>query len=109
MKKYYVTVLTFYNTTLLGRAVGQEVLSKFHRSLVSQEDIEKGIKDFINNAMDKHLKKNRRLKPMLVSIYNNDYSFVVTLVPLNGNDILRAFTLTGELVEHDYTEKGGEQ
>lgn len=106
MKKYYVTVLTFYNTTLLGRAVGQEVLSKFHRSLVSQEDIEKGIKDFINTAMDKHLKKNRRLKPMLISRHDNGNSFVITLVPLNGNDILRAFMLTGELVEHDYTEKG---
>lgn len=109
MRKYYVTVQTFCNTTLLGHAVGQEVLSKFHRSLVAQEDIEKGIKDFINSAMDKHLKKNRKLKPMLVSIYNNDYSFVITLVPLNGNDMLRAFSLTGELVEHDYTEKGGEQ
>ena len=109
MSKYFVTVQTFCNTTLLGHAVGQEVLSKFHRSLVAQEDIEKGIKDFINNVMDKHLKKNRRLKPMLVSIYNNDYSFVITLVPLNGNDMLRAFSLTGELVEHDYTEKGGEQ
>lgn len=108
MRKYYVTVQTFCNTTLLGHAVGQEVLSKFHRSLVAQEDIEKGIKDFINSAMDKHLKKNRRLKPMLVSIYNNDHSFVITLVPLNGNDMLRAFSLTGELVEHDYTEKGGE-
>ena len=46
---------------------------------------------------------------MIVSIYNNDYSFVITLEPLNGNDMLRAFSLTGELVEHDYTEKGGEQ
>lgn len=109
MRKYYVTVQTFCNTTLLGHAVGQEVLSKFHRSLVAQEDIEKGIKDFINSAMDKHLKKNRRIKPMLVSIYKNDHSFVITLVPLNGNDMLRAFSLTGELVEHDYTEKGGEQ
>lgn len=109
MKKYYVTVQTYYNTTVLGYAVGQEVLSKFHRSLVSQENVDKDIKDFINNAMDKHLKKNRKLKPMLVSIYNNDYSFVITLVPLNGNDMLRAFSLTGELVEHDYTEKGGEQ
>lgn len=109
MRKYYVTVQTFCNTTLLGHAVGQEVLSKFHRSLVAQEDIEKGIKDFINSAMDKHLKKNRKLKPMLVSIYNNDHSFVISLVPLNGNDMLRAFSLTGELVEHDYTEKGGEQ
>ena len=108
MRKYYVTVQTFSNTTLLGHAVGQEVLSKFHRSLVAQEDIEKGIIDFIYNAMDKHLKKNRKLKPMLVSIYNNDYSFVITLVPINGNDMLRAFSLTGELVEHDYTEKGGE-
>ena len=109
MNKYYVTVRTFCNTTLLGHAVGQEVLSKFHRSFVAQEDIEKRIKAFINSAMDKHLKKNRRLKPMIVSIYNNDYSFVITLVPLNGNDMLRAFSLTGELVEHDYTEKGGEQ
>lgn len=109
MNKYYITVQTYYNTTLLGYAVGQEVLSKFHRSLVSQEDIEKGIKDFINNAMDKHLKKNRRLKPMLISRHDNGNSFVVTLVPLNGNDMLRAFSLTGELVEHDYTEKGGEQ
>lgn len=107
MRKYYVTVQTFCNTTLLGHAVGQEVLSKFHRSLVAQEDIEKGIKDFINSAMDKHLKKNRRLKPMLVSIYNNDYSFVITLVPLNGNDMLRAFSLTGKLVEHDYCEERG--
>lgn len=109
MRKYYVTVQTFCNTTLLGYAVGQEVLSKFHRSLVAQEDIEKGIKDFINSDMDKHLKKNRRLKPMLVSFYNNEHSFVISLVPLNGNDMLRAFSLTGELVEHDYTEKGGEQ
>lgn len=109
MKKYYVTVQTYYNTTVLGYAVGQEVLSKFHRSLVSQENVDKDIKDFINNAMDKHLKKNRRLKPMLISKHDNGNSFVITLVPLNGNDILRAFTLTGELVEHDYTEKGGEQ
>lgn len=108
MSKYFVTVQTFCNTTLLGHAVGQEVLSKFHRSLVAQEGIEKGIKDFINSAMSKHLKKNRRLKPMIVSIYNNGYSFVISLVPLNGNDMLRAFSLTGELVEHDYTEKGGE-
>lgn len=107
MNKYYITVQTYYNTTLLGRAVGQEVLSKFHRSLVAQEDIEKRIKAFIKSAMAKHLKKNRRLKPMVVSIYNNDYSFVITLVPLNCNDMLRAFSLTGELVEHDYTEKGG--
>lgn len=107
MKKYYVTVQTYYNTTLLGHAVGQEVLSKFHRSLVYQENVDKDIKDFINNAMDKHLKKNRRLKPMLISKHDNGNSFVITLVPLNGNDILRAFTLTGELVEHDYTEKGG--
>lgn len=107
MSKYFVTVQTFCNTTLLGHAVGQEVLSKFHRSLVAQEDIEKGIKDFINSAMAKHLKKNRRLKPMLVSIYNNDHSFVITLVPLNGNDMLRAFSLTGELVEHDYCEERG--
>lgn len=107
MKKYYVTVQTYYNTTLLGYAVGQEVLSKFHRSLVNQDNVDKDIKDFINNAMDKHLKKNRRLKPMLISKYDNGNSFVITLVPLNGNDILRAFTLTGELVEHDYTEKGG--
>lgn len=106
MKKYYVTVQTYYNTTLLGYAVGQEVLSKFHRSLVYQENVDKDIKDFINNAMDKHLKKNRRLKPMLISKHDNGNSFVITLVPLNGNDILRAFTLTGELVEHDYTEKG---
>lgn len=106
MKKYYVTVQAFYNTTLLGHAVGQEVLSKFHRSLVNQENVDKDIKDFINNAMDKHLKKNRRLKPMLISRHDNGNSFVITLVPLNGNDILRAFTLTGELVEHDYTEKG---
>ena len=54
MKKYYITVQTFCNTTLLGHAVGQEVLSKFHRSLVAQEDIEKRIKAFINSAMDKH-------------------------------------------------------
>lgn len=107
MRKYYVTVQTFCNTTLLGHAVGQEVLSKFHRSLVNQENVDKDIKDFINNAMDKHLKKNRRLKPMLISRHDNGNSFVITLVPLNGNDILRAFTLTGELVEHDYTEKGG--
>lgn len=107
MKKYYVTVQTYYNTTLLGYAVGQEVLSKFHRSLVNQENVDKDIKDFINNAMDKHLKKNRRLKPMLISKHDNGNSFVITLVPLNGNDILRAFTLTGELVEHDFTEKGG--
>lgn len=107
MKKYYVTVQTYYNTTLLGHAVGQEVLSKFHRSLVYQENVDKDIKDFINNAMNKHLKKNRRLKPMLISKHDNGNSFVITLVPLNGNDILRAFTLTGELVEHDYTEKGG--
>lgn len=107
MKKYYVTVQTYYNTTLLGHAVGQEVLNKFHRSLVNQENFDKDIKDFINNAMNKHLKKNRRLKPMLISKHDNGNSFVITLVPLNGNDILRAFTLTGELVEHDYTEKGG--
>lgn len=107
MKKYYITVQTYYNTTLLGHAVGQEVLSKFHRSLVYQENVDKDIKDFINNAMNKHLKKNRRLKPMLISKHDNGNSFVITLVPLNGNDILRAFTLTGELVEHDYTEKGG--
>lgn len=107
MNKYYITVQTYYNTTLLGYAVGQEVLSKFHRSLVYQDNVDKDIKDFINNAMDKHLKKNRRLKPMLISKYDNGNSFVITLVPLNGNDILRAFTLTGELVEHDYTEKGG--
>lgn len=107
MKKYYVTVQTYYNTTLLGYAVGQEVLSKFHRSLVYQENVDKDIKDFINNAMNKHLKKNRRLKPMLISKHDNGNSFVITLVPLNGNDILRAFTLTGELVEHDFTEKGG--
>ncbi|WP_298454884.1 hypothetical protein [uncultured Prevotella sp.] len=107
MKKYYVTVQTYYNTTLLGYAVGQEVLSKFHRSLVNQDNVDKDIKDFINNAMDKHLKKNRRLKPMLISKHDNGNSFVITLVPLNGNDILRAFTLTGELVEHDFTEKGG--
>lgn len=107
MKKYYVTVQTYYNTTLLGYAVGQEVLSKFHRSLVYQENVDKDIKDFINNAMNKRLKKNRRLKPMLISKHDNGNSFVITLVPLNGNDILRAFTLTGELVEHDYTEKGG--
>lgn len=107
MNKYYITVQTFYNTTLLGHAVGQEVLSKFHRSLVYQENVDKDIKDFINNAMDKHLKKNRRLKPMLISKHDNGNSFVITLVPLNGNDILRAFTLTGELVEQDYTEKGG--
>lgn len=109
MKKYYVTVQTYYNTTLLGHAVGQEVLNKFHRSLVAQEDIEKRIKAFIKSAMAKHLKKNRRLKPMLISRHDNGNSFVITLVPLNGNDILRAFMLTGELVEHDYTEKGGEQ
>lgn len=106
MSKYFVTVQTFCNTTLLGYAVGQEVLSKFHRSLVNQENVDKDIKDFINNAMDKHLKKNRRLKPMLISKHDNGNSFVITLVPLNGNDILRAFMLTGELVEHDYTEKG---
>lgn len=106
MSKYFVTVQTFCHTTLLGHAVGQEVLSKFHRSLVAQEDIEKGIKDFINNVMDKHLKKNRRLKPMLISRHDNGNSFVITLVPLNGNDILRAFMLTGELVEHDYCEEG---
>lgn len=107
MNKYYITVQTYCNTTLLGYAVGQEVLSKFHRSLVYQENVDKDIKDFINNAMNKHLKKNRRLKPMLISKHDNGNSFVITLVPLNGNDILRAFTLTGELVEHDYTEKGG--
>lgn len=107
MNKYYITVQTYYNTTLLGYAVGQEVLSKFHRSLVYQENVDKDIKDFINNAMNKHLKKNRRLKPMLISKHDNGNSFVITLVPLNGNDILRAFTLTGELVEHDFTEKGG--
>lgn len=107
MSKYYITVQTYCNTTLLGYAVGQEVLSKFHRSLVYQENVDKDIKDFINNAMNKHLKKNRRLKPMLISKHDNGNSFVITLVPLNGNDILRAFTLTGELVEHDYTEKGG--
>lgn len=107
MNKYYITVQTYYNTTLLGHAVGQEVLSKFHRSLVYQENVDKDIKDFINNAMNKHLKKNRRLKPMLISKHDNGNSFVITLVPLNGNDILRAFTLIGELVEHDYTEKGG--
>lgn len=106
MNKYYITVQTYYNTTLLGRAVGQEVLNKFHRSLVNQENVDKDIKDFINNAMDKHLKKNRRLKPMRISSHDNDHSFVITLVPLNGNDILRAFTLVGDLVEHDYTEKG---
>lgn len=105
MNKYYITVQTYYNTTLLGRAVGQEVLNKFHRSLVNQENVDKDIKDF----MDKHLKKNRRLKPMLISRHDNGNSFVITLVPLNGNDMLRAFSLTGELVEHDYTEKGGEQ
>ena len=107
MKKYYVTVQTYYNTTLLVYAVGQEVLSKFHRSLVNQDNVDKDIKDFINNAMDKHLKKNRRLKPMLISRHDNGNSFVVTLVPLNGNDMLRAFSLTGELVEHDYCEEGG--
>lgn len=106
MSKYFVTVQTFCNTTLLGHAVGQEVLSKFHRSLVAQEDIEKRIKAFIKSAMAKHLKKNRRLKPMLISRHDNGNSFVITLVPLNGNDILRAFSLTGELVEHDYCEEG---
>lgn len=106
MNKYYITVQTYYNTTLLGHAVGQEVLNKFHRSLVNQENVDKDIKDFINNAMDKHLKKNRRLKPMLISRHDNGNSFVITLVPLNGNDILRAFMLTGELVEHDYCEEG---
>ena len=109
MNKYFVTVFIYSDTTKLGRIVANKVYDKYHESLVTEGKQLDMIVEFITKAMEQAIIENHRLKRMTIkkSIWGN--FFDITLGSFSSGCDKFAFTVMGEIVRHDYCEKGGEQ
>lgn len=109
MNKYFVTVFIYSNTTKLGRIVANKVYDKYHESLVTEGKQLDMIVEFITKAMEQAIIGNHRLKRMTITKDTGGNYFHITLGSSSiGNDKF-AFTLSGEIVRHEYYEEGGEQ
>lgn len=109
MSKYFVTVYIYSNTTKLGRIVANKVYDKYHESLVTEGKQLDMIEEFITKAMEQAIIKKPRLKRMTIKKYTWGTYFEITLGSFPSGYDKFAFTVTGEIVRHDYCEEGGEQ
>lgn len=109
MKKFFLSVRTFSNTSKLGELVAREVYDKFQHTLVSEGQIV-DVAAFIKESMAKYLRQNPRLKEMKVNYLNFPNSFCIDVMPESKSYDKIALSLTGTAVFNDFTEdkEGGE-
>lgn len=120
MKKYFLTVNTFQNTTKLGKLVSEIIEPKYNNTVVSDRQLLK-IPNEIEDIMYEVISKNPRLKPMTSSVYGflrgiadkiNKISDTVQIwiwSSVSGDNDNRPFTIQAIKIRHDYSdlEKGG--
>lgn len=109
MNKYFVTVFIYSDITKLGRIVANKVYDKYHASLVTEGKQLDMIVEFITKAMEQAIIENPRLERMTIKKYTWGNFFDITLGSFSSGYDKFAFTVTGEIVRHDYCEEGGEQ
>lgn len=108
MKKYFVTVQTFSNTTKLGRIVAKKVYGKYQHSLIT-DGKQTEIVDYINKVMHDALKENPRLKEMKVTYNKFINTFAIDLRPDTMVYEKYALSVTGSVVRNEFCEEGGER
>lgn len=120
MKKYFLTVNTFQNTTKLGKLVSEIIEPKYNNTVVSDRQLLK-IPNEIEDIMYEVISKNPRLKPMTSSVYGflrgiadkiNKISDTVQIwiwSSVSRDNDNRPFTIQAIKIRHDYSdpEKGG--
>ena len=120
MKKYFLTVNTFQNTTKLGKLVAEVVEPKYNNTVVSDRQLLK-IPNEIEDIMYEVISKNPRLKPMTSSVYGflrgitdkinkiSDNVRIWIWSSVSGDNDNRPFTIKAIKIRHDYSdqEKGG--
>jgi len=108
-KKYYIKVTTFSNTTELGKIIAQQVRATYDKSVVTSGREVERITEFIINAQNEAIKENAKLKRMNVKYFTGKGYFIISLEAANCDTERMAFSLCGEMIEHEYCEEGGEQ
>lgn len=106
--KYYIKVTTFANTTKLGDIVAKQVWATYNKSVVTSGREVDRITEFIINAQNEAIKENAKLKRMNVKYFTGKDYFYISLEAANCDTERMAFSLFGELIEHEYCEKEGE-
>lgn len=104
--KYYIKVKTYSSTSKLGEIVAKQVWTKYNKSVITSGREVERIIAFIRKAQDEATAENPNLKRMFIERLTGEKFFAIYLV----NDANRkiAFDLTGEMIEHEYCEEGGE-
>lgn len=110
MKKFFLSVQTFRNTTELGRIVARDTYDKFHHTIIYEGQIA-DVAGFIEKTMNDVIRQNYRLKPMKVVLMRFSDTFVIDLRPQTNGYDKKALSLTGTAVFNDFTgnKEGGEQ
>lgn len=120
MRKYFLTVDTFQNTTKLGKLVAEIVEPKYNNTVVTDRQLLK-IPNEIEDIMYEVISKNPRLKPMTSGVngFLRGITDKINKIPDNvriwiwssvsGNNNNRPFTICATKIRHDYSEqeKGG--
>ena len=122
MRKYFLTVNTFQNTTKLGKLVTEIIEPKYNNTVVSDRQLLK-IPNEIEDIMHMVISGNPRLKPMTSSVYGfirgiadkinmtkiSDAVHIWIWSSLSGDNDNRPFTIQATKIRHDYSdqEKGG--
>lgn len=120
MKKYFLTVNTFQNTTKLGKLVTEIIEPKYNNTVVSDRQLLK-IPNEIEDIMYEVISKNPRLKPMTSSVYGflrgitdkinkiSDNVRIWIWSSVSGDNDNRPFSIQAIKIRHDYSdlEKGG--
>lgn len=120
MKRYFLTVSTFQNTTKLGSMVAQIIEPRYNNTVVSEEQLLR-IPNEIEDIMYQKIYENKRLKPMTSSVYgfirgidkkinraqNNVKIWIWSSVKADNDN--RPFTINATKIREDYSmrEEGG--
>ena len=116
MKRYFLTVSKYYNTTKLGKEIADYIYKKYNNSIVTDAQLV-DIPDEIKLYMDNLIVSNPRLKPMTIRVYGliggkRDDRGLTTLADsvkvwiyssLYADNDNRPFTLHAQRIHNDYS------
>lgn len=123
MKKFFLTVKTFSNTTKLGIEISKYIFGKYDRVIVSDVQLYK-ITNEIDDLMQDLRYRNKRLKPMKIGVSGfirglspdcecnkiSDNPMIWIYSSMTGDNDNRPFSICATKIKNDFTmEKGGDK
>lgn len=117
MRKYFLSVQTYSNTTKLGKLVADIIEPKYNNTVVSENQLLR-IPNEIEDIMYQQIQGNPRLKPMTTSVYGfirgiagklnmtkiADSVNIWIWSSVSGDNDNRPFTIYATKIRRDYSE-----